>query len=94
MLQWFMFASAVPVLLGIVSGVLLGMERPQAIVIVRLFFLALAAKAAIWFAMAAVEPGDKWMYLKVAIQTMLYTIVWGLYFQNSARVRNTYGKNL
>jgi len=89
-----MFASAVPMFLGIAAGVLLATERNQAIFVLRLFFVTLAAKSAIWFAMAAVEPGDKWPYLRVAIRTVLYTIVWGLYFQNSARVRNTYGRNL
>jgi hypothetical protein len=89
-----MFASAVPMLLGIAAGVLLATERRQAIVVLRLFLIALAGKSAIWFAMAAVEPGDKWLYLRVAIRTVLYTIVWGLYFQNSVRVRNTYGRNL
>jgi fucose 4-O-acetylase-like acetyltransferase len=92
MLHWYMFASAVPVLLGIVAGALLAMERAQALVVLRIFFVALAAKSAIWFAMAVVE--DNASFLRVAIPTLLQTVVWGLYFQNSARVRNTYGRNL
>jgi hypothetical protein len=89
-----MFASAVPMLLGIVAGVLLATERKQALVVLRLFFVALAAKSAIWFAMAVAESGDKTTQLSVAIQTMVYTVIWALYFQNSVRVRNTYGRNL
>ncbi len=83
-----------PVLLGAVAGVLLAMERAQALVVLRLFFLSLAAKSAIWFAMAVVATGDKTNYLRVAAAALLQTIVWGLYFQNSVRVRNTSGRNL
>ncbi len=93
-LHWLMFVTAVPMLLGIVAGGLLATERSQAIIVLRLFFLSLAAKGAIWMAVAFVEPGPKGPYLTVAMRTMLFTVIWALYFQNSARVRNTYGKNL
>src|SRR3954467_11655248 len=89
-----MLVSGIAVLLGMIAGAMLWAERRDAFLALTIFFVFLAAKSEIWFALAFLNKGSREIYLGVATRTMLYTLGWVLYFHNSKRVKNTYGRNL
>ena len=92
--NWLAVLSAIPTLLGLVGGMMLAFENPQALVLLRLFFVSLLVKSAAWLSLLLIRSGNHQTYLMISLRTLLYVVIWSLYFLKSVRVRNTYGRNL
>ena len=92
--------DAVRVLYGVVVGIFLWMQRRIAIQLVKFYFIAVLATivivhSGVLFCVAQdQEPFLLGRGIGSIMPSVIYCVLWFLYFRKSERVRNTYGANL
>lgn len=96
--NWMLLVSLGVTVFGIVTGVQLWRVKPQALVLLRLYFggvLTMAVLSIFLFFRATHGEmlGGIWVF-GGWLRTFLFLGIWIAYFRVSKRVRNTYGANL
>ena len=97
----FFVLDALRVFYGVVVGVFLWAKQPIALVLLRIYFgavavmLVLTSLRQIEFFMRSHSP-QLFLSARFTVIGVLmgYTVLWFAYFKKSVRVRNTYGYNL
>lgn len=97
----FLLLDALRVFYGVVVGVFLWAKKPIALVLLRIYFAAVAVMLVlntlrqIEFFMR-IHSSQLYLSGRFTVIGMLmgYTVLWFVYFKKSVRVRNTYGANL
>jgi len=93
------FMDFLRVLFGLVVGIFLWMRRPGSLVLLKGYFIYIAAVTALF----TLEAVSAMMRSRSSIASSRFTsilfstgitLLWFLYFRRSVRVRNTYGANL
>jgi len=88
------------VVYGLIVGVVLWMQRPVALLLLRIYFIIVAATVVLaalgllaftvrTHVSVVLAPG-----FRAVLQLAGFTILWFSYFRKSVRVSNTYGANL
>jgi predicted membrane channel-forming protein YqfA (hemolysin III family) len=88
--------TAAITVLGVITGITLWTKSARAIPMVQVYFLTLGGFALFDLGILLTTGGsdDDGLVTVSYVRTVIYVIIWAIYFRRSERVRATFGRNL